>query len=128
LNNFTQQEISYRLLKLLSRGADLTQRQMAVKMEISLGKVNYCLSELAKKGLIKIKRFKASENKLQYLYHLTPRGLETKANLTVSFLKRKMAQYDEIKHQIQELTREAEEAGLMQRSEDGKLDEVRRLF
>jgi EPS-associated MarR family transcriptional regulator len=124
LNNFTQQELSYRLLKLLSRGADLTQRQMAVKMEISLGKVNYCLSELAKKGFIRINRFKDSENKLQYLYKLTPSGLEAKAGLTVNFLKRKMAEYDEIKRQIQELTREAEEAGLIQGQEDNVLDET----
>ena len=123
MNNFTEQETCYRLLKLLSQKADFTQRQMAVKMEISLGKVNYCLSELAKKGLIKINRFKASENKLQYLYHLTPRGLEAKAGLTVSFLKRKLAEYDEIKRQIQELTREAEEAGLIQRQEDNVLEE-----
>ncbi|MFH1628586.1 MAG: MarR family EPS-associated transcriptional regulator [Pseudomonadota bacterium] len=124
MNNFTEQETCYRLLKLLSRNAALTQREMAGKMGISLGKVNYCLSELAKKGLIKINRFKASENKLQYLYHLTPRGLEAKAGLTVSFLKRKMAQYDEIKRQIQELTREAEEAGLIQGQEDNVLDET----
>ena len=97
-------------------------------MGISLGKVNYCLSALAKKGLIKINRFKASENKLQYLYHLTPRGLEARAGLTVSFLKRKLAEYDEIKCQIQELTREAQEAGLMQGAKDGMLDEVSRLF
>jgi len=97
-------------------------------MGISLGKVNYCLSALVKKGLIKINRFNASESKLQYLYQLTPRGLEAKAGLTVSFLKRKMAEYDEIKCQIQELTREAQEAGLMQGAKDGMLDEFSRLF
>ncbi|MFH1974641.1 MAG: MarR family EPS-associated transcriptional regulator [Pseudomonadota bacterium] len=97
LNNLTEQETCYRLLKLLSRNADLTQREMAVKMGFSLGKVNYCLAALAEKGLIKINRFKDSRNKLQYLYHLTPRGLEAKVGMTLSFLKRKMAEYGEIK-------------------------------
>jgi len=108
----------YHLLRLLSQKADFTQREMAARMGISLGKVNYCLSALVKKGFIKINRFKASENKLQHLYHLTPRGLEAKAGLTVSFLKRKMAEYDEIKRQIQELTREAQEVGLVLGPED----------
>ena len=128
MNNFTQQEISYRLLKLLSRDADLTQREMAGKMGISLGKVNYCLAALSEKGLIKISRFKDSRNKLQYLYHLTPRGLEAKASLTVSFLKRKMAEYDEIKRQIQDLTREAGEAGLFLRATGDAQDEAGRAF
>ena len=113
MNKHTEQEMCYRLLKILSQRADFTQREMAARMGISLGKVNYCLTALVKKGFIKTNRFKASENKLQYLYHLTPRGLEAKAGLTLSFLKRKMAEYDEIKRQIQELTREVQEVGLV---------------
>ena len=127
MNNY-EQEIRYRLLKVLSADADLSQRQMAQRMGISLGKVNYCLTELAKTGLIKINRFRDSGNKIQYLYHLTPGGLEAKASLTVSFLKRKIAEYNEIKCQIRELTREVEEAGLMQGSEAGQLDDARRPF
>ena len=107
MNNESQQEIRYRLLKVLNQNPNLTQREMAREMGISLGKVNYCLAELAKKGLIRINRFKDSENKLQYLYHLTPSGLEAKALLTVSFLKRKISEYNEIKKQIRELAREA---------------------
>ena len=61
MNNF-EQEVSYQLLKLLSARSDLTQRQMAVEMGVSLGKVNYCLSELAKKGFIKINRFTTSRS------------------------------------------------------------------
>jgi len=97
-------------------------------MGISLGKLNYCLSKLVEKGLIKINRFKASENKLRHLYQLTSSGLEAKANLTVSFLTRKIAEYDEIKRQIQELTREAEAAGLDLGTEGEILDEIGRLF
>ena len=83
--NNVEQEIRYRLLKILSRESNLSQREMAKKMGISLGKVNYCLSELAKKGLIKVHRFKSAKNKIPYTYILTPRGLEEKAGLTARF-------------------------------------------
>ena len=122
MNSDYEQEIRYRLLKVLSQNARLTQREMAKEMGISLGKVNYCLSELARKGFIKINRFKDSHNKSQYLYHLTPRGLEAKAGLTISFLKRKMLEYNEIKRQIKELAREAKEQGLVDDSKNDTLD------
>jgi len=128
MNDAFNQEVRYRLLKLLSQDAGLTQREMAGKMGISLGKVNYSLSELARKGFIKIKRFKDSQNKLQYLYRLTPRGLEAKAGLTISFLKQKMSEYSEIKRQIKELAREIEGEGLADISQDDTLDAVKRAL
>lgn len=108
MNKSPQQEIRYRLLKILSRDPDLTQRQMAREMGISLGGVNFCLAELVKKGFIKINRFKDADDKIQYLYKLTPKGLEAKAVLTISFLKHKIDEYNEIKKQIYELAREAD--------------------
>jgi EPS-associated MarR family transcriptional regulator len=128
MNDAFNQEVRYRLLKVLSQDATLTQREMAGKMGISLGKVNYCLSELARKGFIKIKRFKDSQNKLQYLYHLTARGLEAKAGLTISFLKQKMSEYSEIKMQIKELVKEIEGEGLADISQDDTLDAVKRAL
>ena len=128
MNDAFNQEIRYRLLKVLSQDASLTQREMAGKMGISLGKVNYCLSELARKGFIKIKRFKDSQNKFQYLYNLTPRGLEAKAGLTISFLKQKMSEYSEIKRQIKELAKEIEGEGLADISQDDTLDAVKRAL
>jgi len=116
------------LLKVLSENPHLSQREMARKMGISLGKVNYCLAELARKGLIKINRFKDSQNKLQYLYILTPRGLEAKAGLTISFLKRKMAEYSAIKRQIRDLAREVESEGLGDTLQDDTLDEIKRAL
>ena len=113
MNDAFNQEIRYRLLKVLSQDASLTQREMAGEMGISLGKVNYCVSELARNGFIKIKRFKDSQNKFQYLYNLTPRGLEAKAGLTISFLKQKMSEYSEIKRQIKELAKEIEGEGAL---------------
>jgi len=124
MNSDDQQEIRYRLLKVLSRNPNFTQREMAREMGISLGKVNYCLSELTKKGLIRINRFKDSENKLQYLYKLTPSGLEAKAGMTVSFLKRKISEYNEIKKQIRELAREANVAEPADLAQDEVTDEA----
>jgi EPS-associated MarR family transcriptional regulator len=108
MNNNDDQEIRYRLFKLLGDDPSLTQRQMAEKMGISLGKFNYCLNELVKKGFVKINRFKSSQNKAAYMYILTPHGLEEKTKITVNFLKRKIQEFDEIKKQIQEIAHEAE--------------------
>jgi len=123
MNSYYQQEIRYRLLKVLSRNAGFTQRQMAREIGISLGKINYCVSELAQKGLIKIARFRDSRNKLQYLYHLTPRGLEAKDSLTVAFLKRKVLEYNEIKRQIKELALEANMENPLESEPDAALEE-----
>jgi len=106
--NTYEHEIRYRLLKILSQDSSLTQREMSRRMGISLGNVNYCLTELAKKGFVKIHRFKDSSNKTKYIYLLTPRGVEEKARVTLSFLRRKLREYEEIKRQIQELSREIE--------------------
>jgi EPS-associated MarR family transcriptional regulator len=121
MNNPYEQEIRYRLLKILSQETNLTQREMAKKMGISLGKVNYFLSELAKKGLMKVTRFKSAKNKIPYTYILTPHGLEEKARLTVSFLKRKILEYEEIKRQIRELSREVDKEKLKEIPESGKV-------
>ncbi len=112
MNGLIQQEIRYRLLKILADEPRIGQRQIAEKMGISLGVVNYCLREFAKKGLIKIHRFKSARNKVPYSYILTPRGVEEKGRVTVRFLKRKIEEYEEIKRQIALLTKEVEENGL----------------
>jgi len=108
MNYNYEQEIRYRLLKVLSQDPNLGQRDMAKRMGISLGKVNYCVSELASKGWIKITRFKSAKKKIPYTYMLTPKGLEEKGRLTLRFLKRKLSEYEEIKRQITELTIEVE--------------------
>ena len=108
MNTNDDYEIRYRIFKLLGDDPNFTQRQMAAKMGISLGKFNYCLNELVKKGFVKINRFKSSQNKAAYMYILTPHGLEEKTKITVNFLKRKIQEFDEIKRQIQEIAHEAE--------------------
>lgn len=109
MNKPYEQEIGYRLFKVLRRDADLTQRQIAEKIGISLGKVNYCLSELRRKGFVRARRFAESKTKIRYIYMLTPRGLEEQAQLTLRFFKRKLAEYDEIGQQIIALRREIED-------------------
>ena len=106
MNNNFEQEIRYHLLQILSRESELSQRDMAERIGVSLGKVNFCISELAKRGLIEIIRFKSAKNKMPYTYMLTPRGIQEKAILTVRFLKQKLVEYEEIKHQIRQLASE----------------------
>ena len=110
MNTKSNTEIRYRLLKLLENNPNLTQRQMAEKMGLSLGKFNYCLKELAKKGIVKIERFTTSDNKAGYVYLLTPRGINEKARITASFLKRKLDEYKEIKQESELLQREVEQS------------------
>ena len=77
-----------------------TQRELAEELGFSLGKLNYCLKALKNKGLIKMKNFEKNPNKLNYIYALTPRGIVEKTKLTLSYMKRKMREYDELKKEI----------------------------
>jgi len=77
-----------------------SQRKMAKKLGFSLGKLNYCLKALNKKGFIKIKNFKKNPDKLSYLYILTPKGIAKKTKLTLNFMKIKMREYDELEKEI----------------------------
>ena len=110
MNTKSNTEIRYRLLKLLEKNPNLTQRRMAEEMGLSLGKFNYCLKELAIKGNVKIERFTTSDNKAAYAYLLTPRGINEKARITASFLKRKLHEYEEIKQEIELLKKEVEQS------------------
>lgn len=98
----------YKLLKLIEANPTIGQRDMAKAMGISLGKANFCLQALVQKGLVKVGNFRRSDNKLGYRYLLTPGGIETKAQLAVSFLKHKIAEYDSIRDEIEELRRDVE--------------------
>jgi EPS-associated MarR family transcriptional regulator len=104
MNTDASPEIRYRIFKILDNNPHLTQRQMAGEMGISLGKFNYCLTELVKKGFVKMDRFRSSANKTAYMYLLTPRGLEEKARVTSRFLHRKMEEFTAIKKEIAKLT------------------------
>jgi len=107
-------DTSYGLLKTLENNPSLSQRDLAKRLGISLGKVNFCLNALIEKGCLKVNNFRNSENKLAYAYLLTPRGVEEKASITVRFLKYKMQEYEQLRAEIKELKREAEQKGLLE--------------
>ncbi len=104
------QQSKYQLLKSLEQDANLTQRQLSKELGISLGKVNYCLQSLIQIGLVKVHNFKNSKDKIQYSYLLTPKGVAEKTKLTISFLKVRTKEYEELKKEVEKLN-EAREVG-----------------
>lgn len=102
-----QDESLLRVMRTLEANPNLSQRELAERLDISLGKTNYCLKALLDKGLIKMQNFRNSRNKLAYAYLLTPAGVAAKTALTARFLKRKMAEYEALKQEIEELKRES---------------------
>lgn len=99
-------ETHYKILKLLQEDPHLSQRALAEVLGVSLGKTNYCLKALIGRGLVKARNFRNNNNKAAYAYFLTPMGIEEKATVTVRFLKRKMVEYETLKHEIVALRRE----------------------
>ena len=90
----------FEILRKISKKPEVSQRQLASELGFSLGKLNYCLKELQHKGLIKIQNFKKNQKKINYLYILTPQGISSKTKLTISFMQKKMKEYDELKSEI----------------------------
>ena len=90
----------YDVLRKIKERPASTQRELASELGFSLGKLNYCLKSLKKKGHIKLKNFQNNKNKINYAYILTPRGLAIKTKLTVNFMKRKMKEYDELAKEL----------------------------
>jgi EPS-associated MarR family transcriptional regulator len=99
-------EYRYKILKELQQDPDLNQRELAKRLGISPGKTNICLKALIEKGLIKADNFKNSTNKIGYLYLFTPKGLEEKITLTQRFLQRKIAEYEALEQEIEQLREE----------------------
>ena len=95
------QDILNILIKLV-KNPNQSQRKLSKELKLSLGKISYCLDELRKKGLIKIENFKKNPSKINYIYLLTPAGIEHKLKLTVSFMKKKLKEYDDLKKEFEE--------------------------
>ena len=91
----------FNVLRKIKSNPEATQRKLATELDFSLGKLNYCLKALKSKGLIKIQNFKKNPKKIGYFYVLTPKGISEKTKLTLSFMKRKMKEYDELKKEIE---------------------------
>ncbi len=99
-------EIRYKIFKTLKDDPQISQRELARKLGVSLGRVNFCLKALAQKGLIKVSNFRNNKNKQAYAYLLTPSGIEEKAHVTIRFLRDKLAEYENLETEIEQLRSE----------------------
>ncbi|MES1986716.1 MAG: MarR family EPS-associated transcriptional regulator [Pseudomonadota bacterium] len=99
-------EYRYKILKLVEAKPEISQRELAKSLGISLGKANFCLRALIEKGFLKATNFRNSQNKLAYMYLLTPNGIEEKSSITLRFLKIKMQEYELLKAEISLLVQE----------------------
>ncbi len=100
------QDIHLKLLRYLEDNPQVSQRELAEHLGVSLGKTNYCLKAVIEKGLVKARNFKNNANKRAYLYLLTPKGIEAKAQISVRFLQRKMDEYEALHVEIEQLRNE----------------------
>ena len=102
------QEIHLKVLRHLEDNPEVSQRELAEVLGVSLGKTNYCLKALINKGLVKARNFKNNANKRAYFYVLTPSGIEAKAKISVRFLQRKIEEYEAPGVEIEQLKKEQE--------------------
>ena len=101
-----QEDTSFRILRMLQENPDMTQREIAERLGVSTSGLNYCLNALIYKGWVKVQNFSQSKNKFGYIYVLTPQGIMEKVSLTGRFLKRKQAEYEALRAEIEGLTEE----------------------
>ena len=102
----TNQELEYRALKILEQQPDLTQRQLAEQLGVSLGKTHYLVKSLIDVGWVKLDNFQRSDNKWGYAYLLTPMGIAEKAEITARFLIRKQREHTQLQEEIAQLQEE----------------------
>ena len=101
-----QEDTYFRVMRILQESPEITQRELAEKLGVSVSGLNYCLKALIDKGWVKIHNFSNNKNKLSYAYLLTPAGIAQKASLTSRFLKRKMKEYEALKQEIKLMKKE----------------------
>tara|TARA_B100001121_G_C18577748_1_gene568147 strand:- start:614 stop:937 length:324 start_codon:yes stop_codon:yes gene_type:complete len=92
----------FNILRKIVEKPKSTQRELAKGLNLSLGKLNYCLQGLRQKGFVKIKNFKKNPKKMNYIYVLTPKGILEKTKLTISFMKKQMQEYDKLKKELKD--------------------------
>ena len=105
---FKDKQDYFDVMRKIDNNQKITQRELAKELGFSLGKLNYCLKSLKEKGLVKIGNFKKNPNKLNYFYILTAKGISEKMKLTINFMKRKMAEYDQLKNELKELKKDVD--------------------
>jgi len=106
-----QEDTYFRVMRILQESPDLTQRELAEKLGVSVGGLNYCLKALMDKGWVKMQNFQNSKNKFKYVYLLTPQGIAERVALTSRFLDRKMQEYEALKAEIESLHQDVQQAG-----------------
>ena len=109
-------DVRFRVLRVLQEEPDLSQREISVRLGVSLGAVNYCLRALTERGQVKVRNFRSSDNKLRYAYILTPGGIAEKARLTGAFLARKIAEYEALRAEIEALSGDSPGSGALETS------------
>lgn len=97
------EESHLKVLRLLENNPQLSQRELAEALGVSVGKVNYCLNALIDKGLVRIQNFRNNRNKRVYVYLLPSKGIAEKAEMTMQFLQRKMVEYELLRKEIESL-------------------------
>jgi len=97
----TEPEFHYHLLKLINERPEISQRELAAELGLSLGKINYCLKAFIGRGLVKVNNFRRSDNKLAYAYLLTPQGIEEKARITVRFFRHMEEEYETLRREVE---------------------------
>ncbi len=101
MNKYKNDQDHFEVLRKIQKKPDASQRELAQDLGFSLGKLNYCLKALQKKGLVKLQNFQKQPNKINYLqYIITPKGIAQRTKLTINFMKRKMREYDELKREL----------------------------
>lgn len=108
-NSDFREDARFRIMRLLEEKPEMSQREIAEALGISLGGVNYCLKGLVEKGQVKVRNFRSSRNKMQYAYILTPQGASEKAAMTGRFLRRRMQEYEALRAEIEALREEVGE-------------------
>ena len=111
-----QEDTYFRVMRILQENPDLTQRELAEKLGVSVGGLNYCLKALMDKGWVKMQNFQNSKNKFKYVYLLTPQGIAERVALTSRFLDRKMQEYEALKAEIESLRQDAEKQDTLKAS------------
>ncbi len=109
-------EYRYKILKLVDSNPEISQREIARQLGVSLGKANFCLKALIEVGMVKASNFRNSKNKLAYMYLLTPSGIEAKSAITLRFLKRKIEEHDALLKELGDLRKEVSELDRVKKS------------
>ena len=113
-----ENEGTLHIIREINRSPEMSQRELSSRLGISLGKVNFLINALIRKGFVKVENFKKSSNKIAYLYNLTPRGIEEKSRITFLFLKRKMREYEQLELEIRQLQEEVRQSGTPAEEQD----------